>query len=58
MQVCCDTLRRGVRGLAMVVLPTGRFRIRMGDLDSSDDSNDRSVHLVMALGLLLRHSAR
>ena len=43
-RVFCDTLRSGGQGPAMVVLPTGRFR--MGDLDGSGDSTERPVHTV------------
>ena len=39
-----DTLRSGGQGPAMVVLPTGRFR--MGDLDGSGRSRERPVHTV------------
>ena len=39
-----DSLRDGGQGPAMVVLPTGRFR--MGDLDGSGNSNERPVRTV------------
>ena len=39
-----DTLRSGGQGPAMVVLPTGRFR--MGDLDGDGEDNERPVHTV------------
>ena len=44
VEVFRDRLRVGGEGPAMVVLPTGRFR--MGDLDGSGSSNERPVHTV------------
>ena len=44
VEVFRDRLRSGGEGPAMVVLPTGRFR--MGDLDSSGKSRERPVHTV------------
>ena len=44
VEVFRDRLRSGGEGPAMVVLPTGRFR--MGDLDGSGSSNERPVHTV------------
>ena len=44
VEVFRDSLRGGGEGPAMVVLPTGRFR--MGDLDGSGNSNERPVHAV------------
>ena len=44
VEVFRDRLRSGGEGPAMVVLPTGRFR--MGDLDGSGWSPERPVHTV------------
>ena len=44
VEVFRDRLRSGGEGPAMVVLPTGRFR--MGDLDGGGNSYERPVHTV------------
>ena len=44
VEVFRDRLRSGGEGPAMVVLPTGRFR--MGDLDGDGNDNERPVHTV------------